>query len=151
MLSKEKKLENDTFCDKFFVVSFSKNCKIIEDSIKYKADCNHKFCKQAYAIEPEIIYKYEKRKDGLEINNITASILFPNGIKLCYGEEDGKIIKTVRNFSTIFTNQTGGYPFAYIYHFYIKKKYEEFESKYEMNPIRHELTEYLNKPKKRVK
>ena len=66
LLSKEK-IENDTFCDKFFVVSFSKNYKIIEDSIKYDADCNHEFCKQAYAIEPEIIYQYEKRKDNLEI------------------------------------------------------------------------------------
>ena len=40
--------------------------------------------------------------------------------------------------------------FAYIYYFYIKKKNLEFESKYEMTPIKHEKTEYQNKSKKKI-
>ena len=143
MVTKKEALQNDTFCESFFMVSFSKNCKFIKDSVKYKADCNHEICNSLYAIEPEIIYKYEKNKDVLELNEIAASTLFPCGIKLCYGE-DGKKIKTVKNYSTIFTNPIGDRFFAYIYHFYIKKKNIEFESNYEMTPIKYEEKKYRN-------
>ena len=143
MVTKKEALQNDTFCESFFMVSFSKNCKFIKDSVKYKADCNHEICNSLYAIEPEIIYKYEKNKDVLELNEIAASTLFPCGIKLCYGE-DGKKIKTAKNYPTIFTNEKLDRFFAYIYYFYIKKKNIEFESNYEMTPIKYEEKKYRN-------
>ena len=40
-------------------------------------------------MQPEIIYKYPKEDiKGLEINNLAASICFPNGIKMCYEEDE---------------------------------------------------------------
>ena len=62
---------------------------------------------------------------GLEINNLAASICFPNGIKMCY-EEDEEKIKTVKNYRSSFTNQVGERFFAVTYHFFLEMKYQLF-------------------------
>ena len=56
MVSEKEKSKNDKFCDSFFLVSFSKDCKIIENSINNQADCNHSICNSLHAIKPEFIY-----------------------------------------------------------------------------------------------
>ena len=143
MVSQNEKSKNDTFCESFFWASFSKdNCKIMENSHDNQAECNHFICGILPAIQPEIIYKYPKEDSkGLEINNLAASICFPNGIKLCYEEKEDNI-KAVKNYRSFFTNQLGDRFFVVTYHFFLKKENNEFESEQNITPIQYELYKY---------
>jgi hypothetical protein len=90
----------------------------MENSYDNPAECNHFLCSFLPAMQPEIIYKYPKEDSkGLEINNLAASICFPNGIKLCY-EEKEENIKAVKNYRSFFTNQVGDRFFVVTYHFF---------------------------------
>ena len=142
-ISQNTTIKNDTFCESFFLASFSKeNGKLMENSEDDLSDCNHYFCKVLPAMQPEIIYKYPKEDiKGLEINNLAASICFPNGIKLCYENcEDN--IKTLKNYRSSFTNQVGERFFAVTYHFFIKMKNNDFENSYNITPIKHQVAKY---------
>ena len=143
----EKKM--DTFCECFFLASISKESpKIMENSYDNNADCNHPKCKILPAMQPEIIYKYPKEDiKGLEINNLAASICFPNGIKLCY-EEKEENVKTVKNYRSSLTNQVGERFFVVTYHFFLRKKNYEFESEYDMSPIKSEIIKYQDEMRK---
>jgi hypothetical protein len=143
MVSQSEKSKNDTFCESFFWASFSKdNCIIMENSYDNPAECNHFLCSFLPAMQPEIIYKYPKEDSkGLEINNLAASICFPNGIKLCY-EEKEENIKAVKNYRSFFTNQVGDRFFVVTYHFFLKKKNNEFESEQNNTPIQYEISKY---------
>ena len=92
MVSEKEKSKNDNFCQSFFLVSFSKGCKIIEDSINNQADFYHSICNSQHAIKPEFIYIYrEEKKDQIDLYSISSSSCFPNGIKLCYEHDEIKI------------------------------------------------------------
>jgi hypothetical protein len=85
------------------------------------------------AFDPEIIYKYpEKDSKDLEINNLLASISFPNYIKVCYSIEEEKVY-TVKNFRTCITNQLGDRFFAMFYHFYVRMGNSDFFKEYNNN------------------
>ena len=142
-VSQDEKLKNSTFCECFFLASFSKaNCKIMENSYDNQAECNHSSCNILPAMQPEIIYKYPKEDiKGLEINNLAASICFPNGIKLCYEEKEDNI-RTVKNYRSSFTNQVGERFFAVTYHFFLRKDNREFELEHETTPIQYEILKY---------
>ena len=138
------KVYGETFCTNFFIASFpTENGKIIEKSENIMADCMHDMCSHLPAIEPEIIYKYpENNKNGCEINNLAASICFPNGIKLCY-EEDEEKIRTVTNYRTLFTNELGDKFFAVTYHLFLKMKKEDFFNNYKLSSLKNELDELV--------
>ena len=123
--------KTNSFCKAFFISSFSKNNSIIIDNSEEDlADCQHKECSLLPAFEPEIIYKYpEKDSKELEINNILASICFPNNIKICYCNEEEKIY-TLKNYRTCFTNQVGDRSYAVMYHFYKRMKNNDFYKEY---------------------
>ena len=123
---------NDTFCIGFFMVSFNFNKpKIIENSDKLMADCNHTFCSSFPAISPDIYARYpEKDTDDFEISELGASICYPNGIKLCF-EKNEMHINGLKNFTSILTNQVGKRYFLSTYHLYFKYSYDEFMNKYE--------------------
>ncbi len=142
-IPQNKQLKNDLFCECFFLTSFPKeNGKLMENSEDFQAECTHIMCSMLPAMQPEIIYKYPKEDiKGLEINNLAASICYPNGIKLCYESEE-KYIKTVKNYRSSFTNQVGERFFAVIYHFYLKMDNNEFEVLYNETPIKHQLKKY---------
>ena len=142
-ISKNEKPKINTFCESFFLTSFSKdNCKIMENSYDNQAECNHFFCNILPAMQPEIIYKYPKEDiKGLEINNLAASICFPNGVKLCYDEKEENI-KAVKNYRSSFTNQVGDRFFAVTYHFFLRKNNREFESEQNLTPIQYEIGKY---------
>ena len=78
----------DTFCEGFFVSSFSKkNGDVIEKSQGYTSICGHKLCSILPAMRPEIIFRYPlKDTKTLELNNLAATICFPTGIKICYNQ-----------------------------------------------------------------
>ena len=91
-ISKEKNI--DSFCNSFFVCSFPyKNGKILENSKNYRSICNHPMCGKLVSMEPEILFKYPPNdiKD-LDLNNLSSSICFPTGIKICYNQERRNII-----------------------------------------------------------
>ena len=136
-------IKSDTFCESFFLASFpTENGKIIEESENDTADCTHPRCSVLPAMQPEIIYKYPQQDTkGLELNNLAASICFPNGIKLCY-EQDEQEIRTVKNYRSSFTNQVGDRFFAVTYHFFLKMLNNDLGNIYSMNPIKYQLTTY---------
>ena len=139
--TKEKEIKKDNFCDSFFLASVPyENGKIVENSESNIPDCQHDFCSYLPAMQPEIIYKYPKEDiKGLEINNLAASICFPNGIKMCY-EEDEEKIKTVKNYRSSFTNQVGERFFAMTYHFFLKMAYNDFLKTYKTNSLVYQMT-----------
>ena len=126
--------KTNSFCKAFFIVSLpKKNNKIIDGSSGIKSDCGHEECSSLPAFEPEIIYKYpEKDSKELELNNILASICFPNYIKVCYCEDEDKI-HSVKNYSTCFTNQIGDRFYSMMFHFYSRINNSDFGTKYEAN------------------
>ena len=134
-LSENENIEN-TFCESFILVSFSeKNGKIVENSEKICADCNHEICSILPAMQPEIIYKYpQKNIHGLELSNLAASICFPNGIKTCY-EDNKEKIEAMKSYKTTLTNQKGDIYFVMTFHFLYKMLNDEFCSKYTINPL----------------
>ena len=142
-INQDEPAKNDTFCECFFLSSFSKeNGKLMEKSEDNKAECGHFLCSYLPAMQPEIIYKYPKDDiKGLEINCLAASICFTNGIKVCY-EENEDTIKTVKNYRSSFTNQVGDRFFAVAYHFYLKMLNSEFENLYTVTPIKNKLSNY---------
>ena len=142
-INQDEPAKNDTFCECFFLSSFSKeNGKLMEKSEDNKAECGHFLCSYLPAMQPEIIYKYPKDDiKGLEINCLAASICFTNGIKVCY-EENEDTIKTVKNYRSSFTNQVGDRFFAVAYHFYLKMLNSDFENLYTVTPIKNKLSNY---------
>ena len=141
-LSENENIEN-TFCESFILVSFSeKNGKIVENSEKICADCNHEICSILPAMQPEIIYKYpQKNIHGLELSNLAASICFPNGIKTCY-EDNKEKIEAMKSYKTTLTNQKGDIYFVMTFHFLYKMLNDEFCSKYTINPLNYTLSTY---------
>ena len=134
----------DKFCECFFLASFpTSEGKIIPNSENIQSDCGHIICSKLPAMEPDIIYKYPKDIKNLEINSLAASICFPNGIKLCYEENESKI-KVVNNYRSTLTNQSGRMFFIYTYHFYLRMPNEEFIATYKVHPIRYMQTTYLD-------
>ena len=142
--SKQKNNNNDTFCSAFFISSFSANGNVVENSENYVADCGHDLCSKLPAMEPEILYKYplEDSKE-YDINDLSASICFPNGIKICY-QEDETNVNTYSNFGSILTNQEGKRYFLMTLHFYHKILNIDFFNQYNMYPIKHEFAKYTD-------
>ena len=114
-----KETNFNSFCSGFFISSFPyKNGKVIAGSKNLMSLCNHIRCSKLEAMEPEIIYKYPlEDTKKLEINNLNASICFPNGIKVCYNQEKENI-KIINNFSTKITNQFGERYYMVMFFFY---------------------------------
>ena len=129
--------KSNSFCKAFLIVSFpKKNNKLVENSEGTPGDCLHKFCSILPSFEPEIIYKYpENDSKELELNsNLISDICFPNSIKLCFFEDEDKIL-ALKNYRSCFTNQVGDRYYSIMYHFYIRMVNTDFFKKYYCNLI----------------
>ena len=131
----------ESFCKCFFICSFPYHKgKIMEDSKNYKSICGHAICCKLLAMEPEIIYKYPLDDPyDLELNNLSASICFPTGIKICYNQERRTIYKT---FSTHIINQQGQKYYMTIYHFYRQLEQITYNKLYSDNPLKIYLRQF---------
>ena len=131
--SKEQNFES--FCNYFFLCSFPyKNGKVIESSKDYRSACNHPICSRLLSMEPEIIFKYPSNDNNdLELNNLSASICFPSGIKICYYQERRNIYKP---FSTHIISKQGQKYYMVIYHFYRKLDSMTYNQLYCDNPLK---------------
>jgi hypothetical protein len=58
-LDKDEILEDDSFCDAFYIVGLGKSSKIINESEDFKGACNHKSCKILPALEPQLLQVYQ--------------------------------------------------------------------------------------------
>jgi len=137
----------ETFCEGFFISSFpQKDGQVVEKSQSFPASCGHKECSELPAMKPEIIVRYPlEDTKNLELNNLAATICFPTGIKVCYSENEPKVIK---DYVTPITNQKGERYYMMTYHFYLKMENDIYSKNYEMHPLKHHLMklpdEYLN-------
>ena len=131
----------DSFCNSFFICSFPyNNGKIMENSCRYRSLCNHAICCKLLAMEPEIVYKYPVGDDNdLELNNLSASICFPIGIKICYNQDRRSIYKS---FSTHILNQQGQKYYMTIYHFYRQLDSVRFNKLYSDDPLKLYLRQF---------
>ncbi|MCQ2819284.1 MAG: hypothetical protein MJ252_18630, partial [archaeon] len=136
--------EEDSFCDGFFIASFSKkNGKVMENSEGFRASCGHEKCSSLPAMEPEVIFQYPgEEKSSLSLNKLAASICFPNGIKVCYEESDN--IKIVPNYSSSLVNSYGQRYYIFTHHFYYKILNQTFMANYSMHPIKYDTTKLVN-------
>ena len=132
-ISKEK--NNESFCNSFFICSFPyKKGKILENSKNYRSICNHPICGKLLSMEPEILFKYPPNDtDDLELNNLSSSICFPTGIKICYNQERRSIYKS---FYTHIISQQGQKYYMVIYHFYRKLDSMNYNQLYFDNPLK---------------
>ena len=132
----------ETFCKCFFICSFPyHNGKLMENSKNYKSLCNHAICCKLLAMEPEIIYKYpvDDNNNDLELNNLSASICFPIGIKICYNQDRRSIYKS---FSTHIINKQGEKYYMTIYHFYRQLDSMTYNKLYSDNPLKIYLRQF---------
>ena len=138
-----KETNFNSFCSGFFISSFPyKNGKVIAGSKNLMSLCNHIRCSKLEAMEPEIIYKYPlEDTKKLEINNLNASICFPNGIKVCYNQEKENI-KIINNFSTKITNQFGERYYMVMFFFYREIDSLNYSKLYTNQPIKNYLKKF---------
>ena len=133
----------EPFCKGFFLSSFPyKKAKVIENSLGFPATCGHEICSKLPAMQPEIIFKYPvKDTKELELNNLTASICFPTGIKVCFNEDEDPF--AMNNYVTPITTQFGSRLYMTTYHFYVKYGID-YNNKYEMHPLKHLLNKFTS-------
>ena len=131
----------ETFCEGFFIASFpQQNGQVVEKSQTFPASCGHETCSSLPSMKPEIIIRYPlEDTKTLEMNNLAATICFPTGIKVCYSEEEPKMIN---DYVTPITNQKGERYYMMTYHFYLKMANDLYSKTYEMHPLKHHLMKF---------
>ena len=131
----------ETFCEGFFIASFpQQNGQVVEKSQTFPASCGHDTCSSLPSMKPEIIIRYPlEDTKTLEMTNLAATICFPTGIKVCYSEEEPKMIN---DYVTPITNQKGERYYMMTYHFYLKMANDLYSKTYEMHPLKHHLMKF---------
>ena len=132
----KKEDPREAFCEGFFIASYPrKDGKVIEKSDGIPALCGHDECKVFYAMKPEIIMRYPlKDTKSLELNNLAATICFPNGIKVCYSDNEPP--KKMEDYVTQITNQKGERYYMKTFHFYHKMSNIEYGKIYNVSPLK---------------
>ena len=130
----EKLKQRETFCEAFFMSSIPyENVQASEICHSFKASCGHEECSSRPAIKPEIILRYPlEDTKNFELNNLAATLCFPQGIKLCYSEKGPTQI--MGDYGTLVTNQKGENFYMMTFHFYLKMLREDFYKDYKMTP-----------------
>ena len=142
-ISEKNKPYHETFCEGFFIASFPlKNGQVVEKSQSFPALCGHEECSSLPSMKPEIIYRYPlKDTKTMELNNLSATICFPTGIKVCYNEKGPGLIK---DYITPITNQKGERYYMITFHYYLKMETDVYNNKYEMHPLKDHLKRFAD-------
>ena len=145
----EKLKQRETFCEGFCLCSLPfENFRVLDICKKFNASCGHELCKSGYAINPGVILKYPLEKtENLEINDGTASVCFPHGIKLCHSEKEQP--KMMKDFDTWITNDKGFKIYMKNFNFYLKMSPKEFFKIYNISLVDYYIKALQNveKPK----
>ena len=132
----KKEDPREAFCEGFFIASYPRqDGKVIEKSDGIPSLCGHDECKVFYAMKPEIVMRYPlKVTKSLELNNLAATICFPNGIKVCYSDNEPP--KRMEDYVTQITNQKGERYYMKTFHFYHKMSNIEYGKIYNVSPLK---------------
>lgn len=81
------------FSNAFYIAGLSENnIHYLPETQNTLGTCQHDFCSKLPSIQPDIIFKYPETQPSsfpnIEINEVLANIFFPNGLKICYSEEE---------------------------------------------------------------
>lgn len=145
-LNDYKKLYNNIFSD-FFLVSLPQQEPpqtnhqniFIPSSAKYTSQCKHNLCSKLLSIKPSVTSSLSNINSTLTINNSTAHLCFPTGIKICLMQNIFNI-PSPKNIFTFITNSDGTRLYIMMYYFYNKIPKNKFISKYKYNSI----TQYIS-------
>lgn len=127
----------DNFIEAIFLAGIPKtNSKLVTDSDKLLAPCKHNDCSLLNAYKPDILCKFPgKGRSSLELTNLSASLCFTHGIKVCFYAEDCKL-SLQEDFVNVMTNECGDRFYQYNYHFYVKSDFINFQREFNINPTR---------------
>ena len=136
----------------FFLCSIPKvNGELIENTEDLPSECGDYECSLLPAMKPIIMYRYPQEElEELIIDNLKASLCFPNGIKVCY-KDSCETKKRVNNFKIFSTNQFSNYFYGATYHFYLKMKNSEYSNKYKLTSMKHKLDNKNETDKSKIK
>ena len=124
---------NPSFCEAFFIASIpQENAQPIPNSENLSILCNHSFCTKLPSIKPDIIFKYPSTSSIVEINTLTASMCFPEGIKVCYGNpnDEQENPPFIQEIITNVTNQSAEKFYLITSTFYYKLLNEQYIMQY---------------------
>ena len=140
-------IEYDTFCHCFFISGLKNdNLELIEKSEEYPSPCLHKECSILSSFQPSILQYYQNpnKKYQIEISDLTANLVFPLGIKICFNFDTNSIYpKPYNTFLNILRNQKGDIYFLVSLHYFRKMNMIDFEKHYKINPLK-EFTKFKN-------
>ena len=145
-----KEIEYDTFCHCFFVSGLKyDNKEIIKESEEYPSTCLHKECSILSSFQPSVIqfYQNKNKTSQIDISDLTANLVFPLGIKLCFNNNDyntdNNYPKPYNTFLNVIRNEKGEIYYIVSYHYFRKMDINEFDKKYKINPLK-EYTKFQN-------
>ena len=133
-----KEIIKDNLIECFLITGLSQSKLKIKNSEKYKPQCVHKKCEKYGSYISQIFFRLQKPNsifDKIE-SNLISNLIFPNGIKICYGNNYyfSNIIKN-RNFSqsknanytyNVLTDINGNRYYIYSMIFFIKFEFNDF-------------------------
>ena len=131
--------EYDTFCQCVIVtgLKFGK-VNLIEKSEELPASCGHKECSILQSATPSILHSYQNpnKKYQIDINDLTPSLVFPLGIKICmiydsihqYPKQNKPFINRIEN-----KKGESFYIVSLIY--YKQMTIKKYEERYKINPL----------------
>ena len=135
---KLKEIINYNLFDCFLISGLSKNKKSLKNSESYAPQCKHKNCQYNKSYYSEIIYRLQKPNSS-NISKIESSdcanLIFPYGIKICYGENYLNHLFKTRNSTqfqepeysfNVLTDIKGKRYYIYSLIFFIQFEFKEF-------------------------
>ena len=138
-----KEIIKDNLIECFLITGLSILNQKIKNSENYISQCNHKnFCEKNNAYNSQIFFRLQKPNSIFEKidSNLIKNLIFPNGIKICYGYNKylNNIVKSRNcsffkksNFSyNILTDINGNRYYIYSIIFFIKFNYNDFSEIY---------------------
>ena len=140
-------IEYDTFCHCVFISGLTyNNTELIHESEEYPSTCLHSECSILSSFQPNVIQSYQNKnkKYQIEISNLTANLVFPLGIKICFNNDnDDNYPKPYNSFLNIIRNEKGEIYYIVSLHYFRKIGISEFDKKYKINPLK-EYTKFQN-------
>ena len=140
-------IEYDTFCHCFFISGLTyNNTELIPESEEYPSTCLHSECSILSSFQPNIIqyYQNKNKKCQIDISNLTANLVFPLGIKICFNDlNNNNYPKPYNSFLNVIRNEKGEIYYIVSLHYFRKIEISEFDKKYKINPLK-EYTKFQN-------
>jgi len=132
-----KEITKENLIECFLIAGLSQSKKIINNSESFLAQCKHKNCEFNNSYYSQIFFRLQKPNSIFEEidSNLISNLIFPNGIKICFGDnffnnfvKNRNILKfknTEFSFNVL-TDLNGKRYYIYSLIFFIKFEFQEF-------------------------